>query len=34
MDNLIVNLQLANKIEECNEYIEDPEKVLARNMMG
>ena len=34
MDNLQVNLQLASKIEECSEYIEDPEKLLARNLMG
>ena len=34
LDNLNVNLQLSNNIEECNEYLDDDEKVLARNPMG
>ena len=33
-DILSVHLQLASKIEESNEYVEDPGKLLARNMMG
>jgi len=34
LDNLNVNLQLSNSIEECNEYLEDPDNLLARNPMG
>ena len=33
-DSLNVNLQLNSVIEECNEYLEDPQALLARNMMG
>ena len=34
IDNLNVNLQLTPQIEQCNEYLEDPENILARNLMG
>lgn len=34
LDNLNVNLQVSNSIEECNEYLEDPDNTLARNPMG
>lgn len=33
-DSLNVNLQLNSVIEECNEYLEDPHTLLARNLMG
>jgi hypothetical protein len=33
-DSLNVNLQLGNHIEENGEYMEDPDDIFAKNMMG
>lgn len=33
-DVLNVNLELGSKIEQCSEYLEDPENQLARNDLG
>mmetsp|Transcript_15350 Transcript_15350/g.25947 ORF Transcript_15350/g.25947 Transcript_15350/m.25947 type:complete len:95 (+) Transcript_15350:1169-1453(+) len=34
LDNLNINLQLGTKIEEVNEFIDDPLNLLARTLEG
>jgi len=33
-DVLNVNIELGSKIEQCNEYLEDPDNKLARSELG
>ncbi len=34
LDKLVVNLNLANCVEVCQEYIDDPESIYARDENG
>jgi len=33
-DHLSINIQLSRDLEQCTEYLDDPDNVLARNLSG
>ena len=33
-DNMSVNLVLSDNVEQCNEFLDDDQNLLARNAMG